>query len=200
MHPSRKYYDSKAESYEEEHDTPYFRHLFRVEEKLVGELERPLLDIGAGMRDVGGMAVDVSYTMLSRNPSRLRVLGDALSLPFPDETFSSVVCLSMTANLIPFEELVKEVRRVLKPGGKFLLSYETSERRKHIKRHGLSITILESHPELEGFRLIKRHELFKFFKPSWRYKGISTWKALLLRMEKFLPGKGHVEVVLAEKV
>ena len=66
---------------------------------------RPMLDLAArkAQRD---------------NPSAVFIEGDALSLPFEDETFDAVTIAFGLRNLSSVERGLDELRRVLKPGGR----------------------------------------------------------------------------------
>ena len=48
--------------------------------------------------------------------------GSAYSLPFPDESIDLVVCSEVLEHLHEYNDAVKEIHRVLKPGGKFYAS------------------------------------------------------------------------------
>ena len=48
-------------------------------------------------------------------------IGDAQQLPFPDETFDSVVCTYAMCSVPDERSTVLEMRRVLKPGGRLVL-------------------------------------------------------------------------------
>jgi ubiquinone/menaquinone biosynthesis C-methylase UbiE len=108
--------------------------------ELIDELslsgERRILDVGCGpglytrplarRLDGAGLAVglDVSAAMLRRatvdNPgSRIGYLrGNALDLPFPDETFDVVVCLAALYLMPDPWVVVREMARVTAPGGR----------------------------------------------------------------------------------
>ena len=84
----------------------------------------PVLDVGCG---AGAFAESFTgrWFGLDRSVEQLRradgsrVLGDALALPFPDESFAGVVALYV---LYFFEEpalVAREALRVLRPGGRF---------------------------------------------------------------------------------
>ncbi len=84
----------------------------------------PVLDVGCGSGAFGQsftgrwVGLDRSIEQLRRADGP-RVLGDALSLPFPDESFAGVVALYV---LYFFEEpdlVALEATRVLQPGGTF---------------------------------------------------------------------------------
>ena len=48
--------------------------------------------------------------------------GSAYSLPFPDESIDLIVCSEVLEHLHEYNDAVKEIHRVLKPGGKFYAS------------------------------------------------------------------------------
>ncbi|WP_028390261.1 class I SAM-dependent methyltransferase [Bacillus cihuensis] len=74
-------------------------------------------------------ATDLTYQMLETakrhldplHSNILYVIADAESLPFLENTFDAVTCRIAPHHFPHPEKFVKEVARVLKPGGKFLL-------------------------------------------------------------------------------
>jgi ubiquinone/menaquinone biosynthesis methyltransferase len=95
----------------------------------------PVLDLCAGTMDLTAMlaaarphdrlvAVDFSPAMLQAGRHKAAgaevVVADATALPFADGTFSAVVCGFGMRNLADPERGVREVRRVLRPGGVFV--------------------------------------------------------------------------------
>lgn len=97
--------------------------------------EGPLLDAGCGTgrhtvtlaaagRDVTG--VDASAAMVER--ARQRVpdadfgVADLDDLPFPDASFSGVVCALALSHLPRLGQAVREIGRVLRPGGRAIVS------------------------------------------------------------------------------
>ncbi len=93
------------------------------------------LDIGTGpgfvaIRMAGKVALSVGLDMTEHmldiavkktenNPNVIFVRGDALSLPFPDESFDIVTCRRVAHNIKSQGRFIEEVRRILKKGGKF---------------------------------------------------------------------------------
>jgi demethylmenaquinone methyltransferase/2-methoxy-6-polyprenyl-1,4-benzoquinol methylase len=94
-----------------------------------------ILDVGCGTADLAlefsrlGPVVgcDFCWPMLqigseklkqnsTRNPVRL-LCGDALQLPFPDSCFDVVTSAFVLRNLANLEQGIREMRRVLRPGG-----------------------------------------------------------------------------------
>lgn len=84
-----------------------------------------------------------SYTALDLNPASIDlcqkrhqmpalefVQGDAMDLPFPDESFDAVVNVEASHQYPDFPRFLSEVTRVLRPGGHFL--YTDSRRIPHI--------------------------------------------------------------------
>lgn len=105
-------------------------HVWR--KHVVDELdsEGQVLELGAGTGRTEShdpeveqyVALDVSRSMLSsgdhlRNPT----MGDAHVTPFRDNSFDSVVAVLLMSTQINHDEVLREVRRVLKPGGKVYL-------------------------------------------------------------------------------
>lgn len=123
-----KEYDSKAaylNSFEKKQVIP-----------LLGELDgKKILDVGAGtgrltvmLRDHRAevVALDVSEKMLEelhrKNKHIQTVVGDAESLPFPDNDFDIVTAAFLIVHLKNPTRFFDEVYRVLKPGGLFLVT------------------------------------------------------------------------------
>lgn len=95
-----------------------------------------VLDLGAGTGDlsaefrrqgaVGVIGLDVSAAMLGRAESKFGragidwVQGDALHLPFADETFDVVASAFVMRNLPDLTGSFEEMARVLKPGGRLV--------------------------------------------------------------------------------
>jgi demethylmenaquinone methyltransferase/2-methoxy-6-polyprenyl-1,4-benzoquinol methylase len=81
-------------------------------------------DLALAARAAGGdvVGVDFSEAMLARArrkaPEIEWVRGDAAALPFPDETFDAVTVGFGIRNLADLEGGLRELARVLKPGGK----------------------------------------------------------------------------------
>lgn len=100
---------------------------------------RELLSMARGLRYAG---VDISDTMLAEAGlmNREQVAagtasfrkGDGRSLPFPDNTFDKF----LTVNTLYFWEdalgMLKEIRRVLKPGGGMVLSFGSQRFMQHL--------------------------------------------------------------------
>ena len=87
-----------------------------------------VLDLGSGtgaafqqLQNLEVTAIDPDEKMLQLNKFKNKIIGGAENLPFPDNSFDSVYCAFVWRNLNDPELGLKEVHRVLKPGGKFIL-------------------------------------------------------------------------------
>lgn len=100
-------------------------------------LGREILEIGAGSGSVAEQllsespqlawtAIDLDPHMTAAAATRLREFpnasaktADATALPFPNESFDTVVSCLMLHHVIDWERAVAEIARVLRPGGTF---------------------------------------------------------------------------------
>ena len=91
-----------------------------------------LLDVGAStgiidnvlagaIRNVVGVDIDagaIAYATRAFGRSNLSfIVGDAMALPFPDESFDVAVCAHAYEHVPDSRRMIEEVLRVLKPGG-----------------------------------------------------------------------------------
>lgn len=96
-----------------------------------------ILDVGTGTGDflpllasaapgVRAFGVDFTYAMMAQGLEKLNgygartvfVAGDALCLPFPDDTFDELVNGFLLRNVADLQQALAEMRRVVKPGGR----------------------------------------------------------------------------------
>jgi SAM-dependent methyltransferase len=90
---------------------------------------RRVLDAGAGQgqfrrrfQHASYVAIDTAVGDVTWDYSGLDVMGDLTSLPFADETFDQVFCTEVLEHLLAPAEAVREFARILKVGGRVLLS------------------------------------------------------------------------------
>lgn len=88
-----------------------------------------ILDVGSGPN--GGRYRDFfslnDYVTLDINPDyNPDIVGSALKIPVPDNSFDGIVCFQVLDDLKNPAEAVKEISRVLKPGGYGLISVPQS--------------------------------------------------------------------------
>lgn len=107
----------------------------------LGDFEEPILDIGTGM---GGIAqaissrrwhvisIDMDLNVLTEVGEQARdlniydnldlVVANAENIPFPNESFETVICFNLLHHLLDYEPPLYELYRVLTNGGKLLLA------------------------------------------------------------------------------
>lgn len=135
-------YDAVAEAYAAENDSSLLNSYYNrpAIRSLLGDVAgRHVLDAGCGSGPIlvdlleGGASVvgiDGSQALLDIARRRvgpdvdLRVADLAAPLPFDDATFDDVVCSLALHYLQDWQAPLAEMRRVLKPGGRVILSVE----------------------------------------------------------------------------
>ncbi|MEK9175714.1 MAG: class I SAM-dependent methyltransferase [Patescibacteria group bacterium] len=81
------------------------------------------LDIGAGLKPFAQYFNTSEYISLDSDASlKPDVAGDILHLPFEDASFDSVVCLEVLEHVADTQGALREILRVLKPNGVFMVS------------------------------------------------------------------------------
>ncbi len=97
----------------------------RASQKLTGST---VLDLGSGtgaaekqLVDFEVTAIDPDERMLSLNNFSSKIIGSAESLPFDDKTFDSIYCAFVWRNVSDVDVAFKEIFRVLKDDGNFVL-------------------------------------------------------------------------------
>jgi ubiquinone/menaquinone biosynthesis C-methylase UbiE len=130
-------YEKEARKYDREMNF-FDRLLFAGgREWVCSQAAGDVLEIGIGTgrnlphyrADVSLIGIELSPAMLEIARARARELrrevdlrvGDAQALEFPDESFDAVVCTLSLCTIPDDRAAVAEVRRVLRPGGRFLL-------------------------------------------------------------------------------
>ena len=106
-----------------------------VEAKHFGSvaMEQPILDLGCGFGEFGSAffeapvayGLDISRRDLSLvEPGLYKGLvhADAHTMPFPDETFNTVMSVSVLEHIPDVRPVFEEIARVLKPGGRVVIS------------------------------------------------------------------------------
>lgn len=128
--------------------SPWFRAQVDIALKMLESEQGLILDIGCaagaeiepfrnrGFRIVG---IDYSEEMLRLAHQRFGALdgvgfcrADAESLPFASASFDQVVCLGVFEYLSTYDRCLKEIKRVLRPGGMVIISVPTRVSLDHI--------------------------------------------------------------------
>jgi SAM-dependent methyltransferase len=116
-------------------EVPYFRALLRaVEARFYQdfEIQSPVLDMGCG----DGQFAQATFSKLldigidpwsgpvrqaaKRGSYRLSIQGSGASLPFPPQSFTTVISNSVLEHIPDVDQVVTEISRVMRPGGSLL--------------------------------------------------------------------------------
>ena len=185
MNNSRDYLVEQLES------IPAFRALLRgVEARMIATLElpRPILDLGCGdgtfaeatFTEPLDAGIDPSPVALAeakqRGMHRDLKLGQGGKLPFPDATFATVLSNSVVEHIPDIDGTLREVHRVLKPGGRFIFTTPSQHFAEYLFFADLFRSI-----GLKG--LAKRYENY-FNRISWHYRTDSA-PVWIERLEHF---------------
>ncbi len=140
----RSEFDALAREYLEERDRQYF---FLAQKRIVLEMlgygPGRLLDVGCGpavmaadllARGFDYWGVDASFNMIRLGQERLDAqpnaagrlnVADAERLAFPDASFDYLICMGMLEYLPSYTRAMREMHRVLRPGGTAVISLPT---------------------------------------------------------------------------
>lgn len=102
------------------------QHRLALEEllkKFSQELSGEILDAGAGSRRYDRLfRGSITAVDLVPNPAKDVQVADVNQLPFDNERFDGVLAIELFEYLTTPERAIKEIRRVLKPGGRLILT------------------------------------------------------------------------------
>jgi SAM-dependent methyltransferase len=112
---------------------------------------------------------------VSSYPGKTFIVGDALDLPFPDSTFDSVVSLETIEHLHEQEAFVKELSRVIKPGGTLILS-TPNPNRYHNPYHVREIPFSETVSLISDHFSVEESVGYSF---PWMVRGYFVYEAAL---------------------
>jgi SAM-dependent methyltransferase len=143
----------------------HFRPLWRGLSRALAELNGRVLDIGCGMqpyRELLGPGVTEYVGVDREGPlSRPTVVADADKLPFESASFDGAMSTQVFEHLRDPEQGLREVARVLRPGGKLVLTvpgvwptHEAPHDYWRFTRHGLERSLIAA-----GFRDVRLEAL-----------------------------------------
>lgn len=148
---TRSSYDAVAPEYAEKFkdemdDKPFDRRALDRLAREVGQLG-PICDLGCGpgqlarylhRNGIAALGVDLSPQMVAEarrlNPDIEFHQGDMLALPDPDDSWGGIAAFYCIIH-VPRDQIVealREMKRVLKPGGLLLISFHVGEEIKHL--------------------------------------------------------------------
>jgi len=104
--------------------------IYRAICSLSTQITGDVLDFGCGskphekiFKEVNSyVGVDIAFSGYEHSGSKIDFFYDGITLPFSDNSFDSVVCFDVLVHVFNIDWVMAKITRVLKPGGKFLVS------------------------------------------------------------------------------
>ena len=154
------------------------RHI--IARAIAGLTPSTALDIGAGaggntreLEAAGWQATALEFSDAGVELARARglevVQGDARDMPFPDDSFGLAVAYDVLEHIKEDDQVVAEIARVVRPGGKVLIAVSAYPR------------LWSPHDEAVGHvRRYTRPELVALFDgPRFEINAVRSWNVLL---------------------
>ncbi|MFA5070496.1 MAG: methyltransferase domain-containing protein [Patescibacteria group bacterium] len=125
-----------VDDYEKFMSRPYFRDLkeqISQELKLLKDNKNEVLEVGAGISlfapmfaDKNLVLTDLSFSLLRKNEAHIfKVVADGEYLPFADQSFDFIYVIGLIHHLPNQRRGLKELKRLVRPGGQIFLSEPT---------------------------------------------------------------------------
>lgn len=135
---SKKSFSQQAENYDAGHYGKHAKTLYSSVLQKLGQFSfNKLLDVGCGTGnllslissryEVQIVGIDLSQDMLNIAQDKLDenanlIIGDSENLPFNNDSFDIVTCTDSFHHYPNAENVLAEIKRVLKPGGNFIIA------------------------------------------------------------------------------
>jgi ubiquinone/menaquinone biosynthesis C-methylase UbiE len=212
----KDFYNKTASHYNVRHDSPASRRLREKENGMVRKYARGrALDIGCGtgyhMRHEGLdtiIGVDISDEMIgiARKNGLDARKARAEHLPFPGSSFDTVFCFFAVLNMCDAGQAVKEMSRVLKPGGCALVSLSSVNDKRHFRVSRQNVVLKELFAkdgladlfEKNGFALERFDSVFRSGRPRWGdFSRVPLRERARLWMDRFRPAEKGVVYLAA---
>lgn len=122
----KNYYDSIAKGYDELYKEEQLTKFEKI--KQLVEFKGKVLDIGCGTGFITELihnviGCDSSEKMLEKCDKGLKVVHCSIeNLPFETNSFDTVFSLTVLQDVEDIKKAIKEIKRVLKPNGKIIIS------------------------------------------------------------------------------
>lgn len=101
-------------------------HLVRDLRRILPGVEGRVLDLGCGLqpyRTMLGRATTYTGADISAKPGTDTVVFEpGKQLPFADDSFDAVLCTQVLEHVADAEESIREIKRILRPGGRLIVS------------------------------------------------------------------------------
>ena len=103
--------------------------IFKCLKRLAPELSGDLLDFGCGRKPYKELfkvnkyiGLDIESSGHNHNDSEIDIFYDGRSIPFENNSFDSVFSSEVFEHIFNLDDVLNEIQRVLKPGGRLLIT------------------------------------------------------------------------------
>ncbi len=132
----------------------FFR--FNLIKKMLGNNSGKILDIGSAngfiSNVINGDLISLDISQINNTYSSIKIEGDALRLPFKNNSFSTVIISETLEHIVDPKQTIDEIKRILMPKGLLILSIPFNEKiLKTLCIHCNNLTPVNAH--LHSFNL-----------------------------------------------
>jgi len=225
---NRDLYNNLAEKYDLRQQNQSTRLLRQKEEKLINKYSKGLvLDIGCGTgyhlglsENIVGLDISEKMLKIAKSKNRPLIQASVENLPMISGSFDSIFCFYSTLNFVDFPRAADEISRIVKNGGRVLLSvvsvrdidkYRSSQvnKVKKFRLEGIPVNmkLFEKGDVIKtferyGFKLENFNSIFRIQKPRWgNFQKFSLLEKIKLGIEKIFPEKnGRIYLFVFKKI
>lgn len=180
------------------HEYYFIRHaLLEAVTSNATQLQGKMMDFGCGSKPYQSVfghlteyiGVDYDGEGHSHAHESIDVFYDGKTIPFQDQTFDSVLCSEVFEHLFELEAILKEVNRVMKPGGKMLVTcpFAWNLHESPVDYARYTPFALEQIFAKAGFKIISQQKKGNYYQTLHQLKNVFYLGALFGKYD----GKGY---------
>ncbi len=105
---------------------------FNLIKKMIGKNSGKILDIGSANGFISNFFnsdfISLDISQINNTHSSIKIEGDALCLPFKNNSFNAVIISETLEHIVNPEQTINEIKRILTPKGLLILSIPFNEK------------------------------------------------------------------------
>jgi SAM-dependent methyltransferase len=178
--------------------------LYAVVKKHAGYMKGRMMDFGCGSKPYRSLlnvkeyvGVDYEGQGHSHENEQIDVFYDGVTLPFPDNHFDSVFSSEVFEHVFNLEEILLEIKRVMKPGAKILVTcpFAIPEHEQPNDYARYSSFGLKHLFEKNGFKVVEYEKIGNFFEAIMQLR-ISFYQLVLFpKLNKLVIVRPLIEAI-----
>lgn len=113
---------------------------------------------------------------------------DGKTIPFDDKSFDCILATEVFEHLFNPDEILKEMHRVLRPGGKLLITcpFAFSEHEQPIDFARYTSFGIKDLVQRNGFKIIRQEKLGNAIEAIWQFR-ITYWEFYIIKFVRKIP-------------